>query len=97
MRPEPIAIRKTASPDVPDSLMKREDKNPDKVMPLLDHIRELRNLILISMAGFLAGAVLSFIFSNRIVSLFTRQFASVTSAVESNLSSRPSLKVSPPR
>jgi hypothetical protein len=34
--------------------MKREDKNPDKVMPLLDHIRELRNLILISMAGFLA-------------------------------------------
>ena len=65
--------------------MKREDKNPDKVMPLLDHIRELRNLILISLAGFLAGAVLSFVFSDRIVSLFTRQFASVTSAVESKL------------
>lgn len=65
--------------------MKREEKNPDKVMPLLDHIRELRNLILISMVGFLAGAVLSFVISDKIVSLFTRQFVSVTSAVESKL------------
>lgn len=65
--------------------MKRGDKNPDRVMPLLDHVRELRNLILISLAGFLAGAVVSFIFSDRIVSLFTRQFNSVSSAVESKL------------
>ncbi len=54
-------------------------------MPLLDHIRELRSLILLSLAGFLACFVAAFIMSNSIIQIFTRQFASVSSVVDSNL------------
>jgi sec-independent protein translocase protein TatC len=54
-------------------------------MPLIEHIRELRTLILVSLVSFLACAVLSFLFSDRIIQIFTRQFSSVSSSVDSKL------------
>ncbi len=54
-------------------------------MPLLDHIRELRSLVLLSLAGFLACFVAAFVMSDSIIQIFTRQFASVSSVVDSSL------------
>jgi sec-independent protein translocase protein TatC len=54
-------------------------------MPLLDHIRELRSLILLSLTGFLACFIAAFIMSDSIIQVFTRQFESVKSAVASSL------------
>jgi sec-independent protein translocase protein TatC len=65
--------------------MSRIKDNPEKVMPLIEHIRELRSRILVSMLAFLACAGVAFAFSDRIISIFTRQFAAVSSAVESKL------------
>lgn len=59
--------------------------NPEKVMPVMEHIRELRNCILVSMAALAVGFVVSFVFSDRIIALFTRQFETVASAVEKKL------------
>lgn len=63
----------------------RRTRNPDKVMPLIDHIRELRGLILLSLSGFIVCFVVSFIFSKSIIGLFTRQFSEVSSAVSNTL------------
>ncbi len=60
-------------------------QNPEKVMPLIEHIRELRTLILLSLVSFLVCTVLAFIFSDRIIQVFTRQFNSVSSSVDSKL------------
>lgn len=65
--------------------MARQEKNPGKVMPLIDHIRELRNIILVSMSAFILCMIAAFVFSDKIIGLFTRQFNSVSSAVESKL------------
>ena len=54
-------------------------------MPLLDHIREMRSLILLSLMGFLACFVAAFVMSDSIIQIFTRQFDSVKSAVASSL------------
>jgi len=60
-------------------------KNPEKVMPVMDHIRELRNLILTSLAAFVVCSIIAFIFSDKIITIFTKPFASVTSAVGKSL------------
>jgi len=65
--------------------MAHRESNPGKVMPLIEHIRELRNLILISMSSFLLCTIAAFVFSDKIIGIFTRQFSQVTSAVESKL------------
>ncbi len=65
--------------------MANKVSNPGKVMPLIEHIRELRRLILQSLAAFVVCFGASFVFANQIAGLFTRQFASVASAVESTL------------
>lgn len=65
--------------------MANQEKNPGKVMPLIEHIRELRNLILVSMSSFIVCTIAAFIFSDKIIGLFTRQFDAVSSAVESKL------------
>ena len=65
--------------------MARQEKNPGRVMPLIDHIRELRNIILVSMSAFILCMITAFVFSDKIIGLFTRQFNSVSSAVESKL------------
>jgi sec-independent protein translocase protein TatC len=59
--------------------------NPEKVMTVLDHIRELRNRLLFSMIALVVGFIIAFVFSNWIISLFTRPFISVPSAVSSKL------------
>ncbi|QQO10001.1 twin-arginine translocase subunit TatC [Breznakiella homolactica] len=54
-------------------------------MPVIEHIRELRNSIIVSLVAFLIACVVSFIFSDHILSLFTAQFQSVGSVVEQTL------------
>ncbi|HET7838229.1 MAG TPA: twin-arginine translocase subunit TatC [Rectinemataceae bacterium] len=59
--------------------------NPEKVMTVLDHIRELRNRILGSMIALVVGFVVAFIFSDRVIALFTQPFIAVPSAVDKKL------------
>lgn len=56
-----------------------------KDMPILEHIRELRDLILVSLLAFVIACVIAFIFSTQIISLFTEPFMLVDSMVEKNL------------
>jgi sec-independent protein translocase protein TatC len=60
-------------------------RSNQKEMPILDHIRELRNIILISLFAYAVACVLAFIFSNRIISLFTEPFRSVESLVNRSM------------
>lgn len=60
-------------------------KNPERVMPVMEHIRELRDCILVSLVAFVACSVVAFIFSDKIIGLFTRQFDAVMSAVGKQL------------
>ena len=57
----------------------------EKIMPLLGHIRELRNSLLVSLAAFVVACVVGFIFSPDIIALFTRHFNAVSSVVEKTL------------
>ena len=54
-------------------------------MPILQHIRELRNVILISLVTYLVACVAAFIFSKQIISLFIEPFSTVDSVVEKTL------------
>jgi sec-independent protein translocase protein TatC len=54
-------------------------------MPFVEHVREFRKLILLSLGGFLLATIAAFVFSDVIVSVFTRQFSDVSSAVDSKL------------
>jgi sec-independent protein translocase protein TatC len=65
--------------------MPRKNDNPERVMPLIEHIRELRNRLFVSMLSFVVCSIVAFVFSNSIIGIFTRQFDSVSSAVESKL------------
>jgi sec-independent protein translocase protein TatC len=56
-----------------------------KAMPILEHIRELRNLILFSLAAYIVACVAAFVFSKQIIGLFTNPFLSVESAVDKTL------------
>jgi sec-independent protein translocase protein TatC len=60
-------------------------KNPQKVMPVLEHIRELRSCILVSLVALAAGFVVAFVFSDAMIGLVTRQFARVSSSVDNKL------------
>jgi sec-independent protein translocase protein TatC len=57
----------------------------ERSMPILEHIRELRNIILTSLAAYLIACVAAFVFSNQIIDLFTRPFADVGSLVDKTL------------
>lgn len=59
--------------------------NPEKMMPLMGHIRELRNKILTSLVMYIVCTGAAFVFSDKIIDLFTRQFMDVSSAVENKL------------
>ena len=63
----------------------RSAKNPEKVMTVMEHIAELRNGVLISLLAFLVLTIVSFIFSNTIIAIFTKPFASVQSSVDKKL------------
>ena len=59
--------------------------NPEKVMSVMDHLRELRNGILISLVAFMAATVAAFIWSNDILGIFMQPFSPVASTVDSKL------------
>jgi len=47
---------------------KKRTRTPDARMPMLDHLAELRNRIIISIAAVAVGGVIAFVFSNQIIS-----------------------------
>ena len=56
-----------------------------KDMPILEHIRELRKVIIASIIAFIISCVASFILSKQIIGLFTEPFARIDSLVEKTL------------
>ena len=56
-----------------------------KEMSILDHIRELRKYILISMVAFAVAVVVCFFFSSYIIKLFTKPFSDVDSMVATTM------------
>ena len=52
-----------------------------KEMPILEHIRELRNMILISLAAYVLACIVAFIFAKDIIDLFTSPFSNIDSLV----------------
>jgi sec-independent protein translocase protein TatC len=57
----------------------------DKTMPILGHLKELRRSFFVSIIAFIITCIISFIFSQNIISLFTRHFNEVTSVVDKTL------------
>jgi sec-independent protein translocase protein TatC len=60
-------------------------KNPEKAMSIIEHIRELRNSLFVSLIAYAAAFIVSFIFSKSIITLFTDQFNDVSSIVDKTL------------
>lgn len=60
-------------------------ENPEKVMPVMEHLRELRNGILISLAAFIVATIGAFIWSNDILGIFMQPFGAVASTVDNKL------------
>jgi len=56
-----------------------------KDMPILEHIRELRNIIITSVIAFAVACIVSFILSKQIISIFTEPFTRIDSLVEKTL------------
>ena len=54
-------------------------------MPILEHIRELRNVFIVSLAAFIIACVAAFLFSNQIINLFTSPFSNIDSLVDKTL------------
>jgi len=54
-------------------------------MPILEHIRELRNVIITSIIAFVIACVVSFTLSKQIISIFTEPFSRIDSLVEKTL------------
>ena len=54
-------------------------------MPILEHIRELRNIVITSLIAFVAACILAFTFAHQIISLFTEPFLGVSSMVDTTL------------
>ena len=46
---------------------KKRTRTPDARMPMLDHLAELRNRIIVSIAAVAVGGVIAFVFSNQII------------------------------
>ena len=56
-----------------------------KDMPILAHIRELRNVIITSIIAFVIACIVSFTLSKQIISIFTEPFTRIDSLVEKTL------------
>lgn len=56
-----------------------------KDLPILEHIRELRNVIITSLIAFAVACAVSFTLSKQIISIFTEPFTRVDSLVEKTL------------
>jgi sec-independent protein translocase protein TatC len=61
------------------------EASAERAMSVLDHIRELRNIILTSLAAYVIACVGAFILSNRIIEVFTEPFGTVDSLVDKTL------------
>jgi sec-independent protein translocase protein TatC len=59
---------------------RRATPNPDGRMPLMDHIRELRNRLLKAMVGILAGGVVGWIFYNPIWHVLEHPYCKIPQA-----------------
>jgi sec-independent protein translocase protein TatC len=59
--------------------------NAEKSMSVIEHIRELRNSIFVSLFAYVIACIVSFIFSEKILTLFTEQFTDVSGVVEKTL------------
>jgi sec-independent protein translocase protein TatC len=57
-------------------------KDTKKTMTVIEHIRELRTTVIISLISYAASCVVCFIFSETIIGIFTSQFSAVGSEVE---------------
>ena len=57
----------------------------NKDMPILEHIRELRKVIITSIIAFVAACIASFALSKQIINIFTEPFARIDSLVEKTL------------
>jgi sec-independent protein translocase protein TatC len=60
-------------------------KNPEKTMTVMEHLREMRNGLLLSLVAYAIGCIISFILSKNIIAIFTDQFSRVMSAVDQTL------------
>ena len=56
-----------------------------KDMPILEHIRELRSVLIASIIAFVISCVVAFFLSNQIISVFTEPFTRIDSLVEKTL------------
>jgi len=57
----------------------------NKEMPIIGHIRELRNIILTSALALVIACVVSYIFANQIIEIFTKPFSGIDSLVDKTL------------
>jgi sec-independent protein translocase protein TatC len=55
----------------------RAQKNPQGEMTLIDHLRELRKRIIVSMIAILCGAIVSYIFFDSIVTFLFEPFREI--------------------
>jgi sec-independent protein translocase protein TatC len=60
-------------------------KNAEKNMSIIEHIRELRNTLIVSFVAYAVGCILCFVFSSRIISIFTNQFNEIASVIDRNM------------
>jgi sec-independent protein translocase protein TatC len=54
-------------------------------MPILEHIRELRNTVIVSFVAYAIACIVCFLFSSKIISIFTSQFNEIVSVVDRNM------------
>ena len=57
----------------------------NKEMPIIGHIRELRNIILTSAAALAIACIVSYLFANQIIEIFTVPFSRIESLVDKKL------------
>ena len=65
--------------------LKKSQKNPDGSMPFIGHIRELRKLLIISIAAVVAASIAAFIFYQFILSILFKPFEMVYGGSEGDV------------
>jgi len=60
-------------------------RSAQKEMPVLEHIREVRRTILISLVAYVVACIVAFAFADRIINLFTEPFTYVVGSLETTM------------
>jgi sec-independent protein translocase protein TatC len=60
-------------------------RSAQKEMPVLEHIREVRRTMLISLAAYVVACIVAFAFADRIINLFTEPFTYVVGSLETTM------------